>query len=93
MENKRGVSDLEGETARHLCALYFPSLRFLAKSNKVANKLFSECSAKYQTLGTNRIVSDADFQIDYNDDCTYFKYHREIEIQNTLSRLLKADPL
>lgn len=89
MENTRGVQELKGQTAGHLCALYSPSLKFLAKSNGKAKALLAQCMSNYKSLDTNRIVSDQDFTIDYDDECSYFKYHREIEIQNILSRLIR----
>jgi len=87
------IPELKSDTAAHLCAMYYPSLETMSRhglfgDNRPA-KILSECKEKFKKLPTNRLISDEDFTIDYSDDCTYFTYSREIEIQNLLAQLVK----
>lgn len=94
MKNEKGLEELKGETARQLCALYYPSLKNLERkrpflgSNK-ASRVLELCKKNYTNLPFNKLISDKDFTIDYKDECTYFEYKRELEIQNLLVKLIR----
>lgn len=90
MNENIGWSQLRGKTAAHLCALYAPVLENLAKKGDGVNRAsrtLDVCRTKYLELDSNKLVSDKNFKIDYMDECTYFEYSRQSEIQNLLARL------
>ena len=94
INNTGGIDDLRGQTARQLCALYYPSLTTISNNKKFkwdnkAAKILEICKRNFTELPFNRLVSESDFKIDYKDECTYFEYKRELEIQNLLAKLLR----
>ena len=94
IKNTGGIQELRGQTARQLCALYYPSLITLAKKKKFkwdnpAAKILNICKNNFKELPLNKLVSDKDFKINYKDECTYFEYMRELEIQNLLAKLIR----
>ncbi len=93
LSNHRGIPELTGQTAAQLCAMYSPSLVAMSKSgffgSNSASQYAAVCQSRFKTLGMNRLVSTEDFVIDYADDCTYFTYNRQLEIQNLLAQLIK----
>jgi hypothetical protein len=76
--------------------LYAPTLETLSKKgflfDNSAGKLLAKCRSTYTELGTNRLVVNDDFKINYNDECTYYDYSRESEIQNLLAVLINPAP-
>jgi hypothetical protein len=93
MDKELGWKELRGKTASHLCALYTSTLTNLSQKglfDNKADKLLKICLEKFQELETNRLVSDKNFKIDYTNECTYFDYTRETDIQNLLARLLSS---
>jgi hypothetical protein len=96
MDDELGWDNLRGKTAAHLCALYSPTLESLSTKGffigNHANDLLLKCHSKYLELGTNKLVVDKNFRINYKDECTYFTYSRETEIQDLLSRLINPIP-
>jgi hypothetical protein len=93
MTNQKGLPELKGQTAAHLCALYYPSLKNLSRSgvfgDNQAAEILKACQDTYKTLKMNLLVADEDFKIDYGNDCTYFQYTREMDIQNLLANLIR----
>ncbi len=92
IRNKRGLDDLKGSTAAHLCALYSPSLSMISKEALLGDyqtgRFLKFCRENYKELPLNALVSDKNFTIDYENECSYFDYNRELEIQNLLSKLI-----
>lgn len=91
--NEAGIPELKGNTAAHLCAMYYPSLETMSRQNLFGEnrpaRVLAQCKERFKSLPTNRLVADADFPIEYSDSCTYFTYSRELEIQNLLALLIK----
>lgn len=95
MDKELGWEELRGKTASHLCALYTSTLSNLSEKgifNNKADKLLERCRENFKELETNRLVSNKSFKIDYTNECTYFDYSRETDIQNLLARLLSSRP-
>lgn len=92
MDNDLGWKELRGKSASHLCALYSSTLSHLSTKKSVfgnkAEKLLKMCKANFKELELNGLVSQDNFKIDYANECSYFDYTRETEMQNLLSHLL-----
>jgi hypothetical protein len=95
MDENFGWEGLKGKTAAHLCALYSSTLMNLSKKvvfDNKSDKLIDLCRNRYKELETNRLVSNENFKINYQNECTYFDYTRETDIQNLLARLITTRP-
>jgi hypothetical protein len=92
-EKSGGIPELRGQTAAQLCAMYAPLLDSLSRrglfGDNRAAKINNQCHSKFKTLPLNRLVADTDFPIQYENECTYFDYSREINIEYLLAHLLQ----
>lgn len=88
-----GRERLKGVTKAHLCALYVPILERVSDQGFFgggrAARALADCRENHKTLESNHLVEERDFQIDYDDDCTYINYSREADLQDLIADLLK----
>lgn len=74
------VPELEDATAPHLCSLFSDLLRRSSSGRRVLEK----CQDQFKELELVRLIEPETITIDYDDDCFYSDYSRDIDTQNIL---------
>ncbi|MBS1959629.1 MAG: hypothetical protein JST80_09180 [Bdellovibrionales bacterium] len=79
----------------HLCALYAPTLAEVSEGggfmngSRKAGGVLADCVKNHKTLKLNGLVTSDEFKINYDDECSYINYQRELQIQNLIAELIK----
>jgi hypothetical protein len=76
------LSDAEGVTAAHYCAIYADLLK--ADDSRYSRRLLNTCKERFKTLELAANITPSDLPIQWDDPCFYSDYHR---LENSLRDL------
>lgn len=92
---KKGIlREQAGKTADHLCALYASSLDRLAEKSfwsKKPDHLLSRCKEEHPSIDLIGFLEygQRQYSIDYDNECTYIDYMKELKTQELLASLYR----
>lgn len=86
---RTSISELEGVTAAHMCALFAPTLTGATtrqSHGRVKKRLLAKCQKRFKELHLLDIFEPSTMEINWGDRCFYPMYQNFLDTQRSLKR-------